>query len=75
MKLKLDENLPRDLKPMLQGFDHDVVRAADEQLLSQPDTAVAAAARSEERMLLTLEVEFGDLMLAELPGRLIDPPA
>jgi predicted nuclease of predicted toxin-antitoxin system len=61
MKLKLDENLPRDLKPMLQAFDHDVVSAADEKLLSQPDTAIAAAARSEDRMLLTLDVEFADL--------------
>jgi predicted nuclease of predicted toxin-antitoxin system len=61
MKLKLDENLSRHLKPVLAGFGHDVLTAADEGLLSKPDTTIAEAARSEGRMLFTLDVEFGDL--------------
>lgn len=61
MRLKLDENLSRHLKDILDMLKHDVITAADENLLSQPDTAVAAAANSEERMLITLDVEFGDL--------------
>ena len=61
MRLKLDENLSRHLKPILAGLGHDVLTAADENLLSRPDTVIAAAAFKEERILLTLDIEFADL--------------
>jgi predicted nuclease of predicted toxin-antitoxin system len=61
MKLKLDENLSRHLKPGLMALQHDVMTAADEDLLSRPDTDIARAALREGRMLLTLDVEFADL--------------
>jgi predicted nuclease of predicted toxin-antitoxin system len=61
MKLKLDENLSRHLKPVLMALGHNVLTAADENLLSRPDTEIARAAAIEERMLLTLDVEFADL--------------
>ena len=61
MRIKLDENLPRRLKGTLASLQHDVVRVEDEHLLAQPDTVVAADARKENRVLFTLDVEFGDL--------------
>jgi predicted nuclease of predicted toxin-antitoxin system len=61
MKIKLDENLSRHLKPVLAGFAHDVLTTADENLLSRPDTEVAAASIKEGRMLFTLDLEFADL--------------
>jgi predicted nuclease of predicted toxin-antitoxin system len=61
MKLKLDENLSRHLKPVLIGRGHDVRTAADEDLLSRPDIEVAACAAAEGRILLTLDIEFADL--------------
>lgn len=61
MKFKLDENLSRHLKPVLIGFGHDVLTAVDENLLSHPDTEIARAAKDEQRMLMTLDVEFADL--------------
>jgi len=61
MKLKLDENLSRHLKPVLTDLGHDVLTAADEDLLSRPDVEVAACAAREGRILLTLDVEFADL--------------
>ena len=61
MKLKLDENLSRHLKPVLTALGHDVLTAADEGLLSRPDTEIARAAITEGRILLTLDVEFADL--------------
>jgi predicted nuclease of predicted toxin-antitoxin system len=67
MKLKLDENLSRHLKPLLMELQHDVMTAADENLLSRPDTEVARAAFREGRMLLTLDIEFADLR-KYLPG-------
>ena len=44
MNLKLDENLSRHLKPALISVGHDVLTAADEDLLSRPDVEVAASA-------------------------------
>jgi predicted nuclease of predicted toxin-antitoxin system len=61
MRLKLDENLSRHLKPLLIARGHDTLTAADEHLLSRPDTEIARAADVEERMLLTLDVQFADL--------------
>jgi predicted nuclease of predicted toxin-antitoxin system len=61
MKLKLDENLSRHLKSVLSLLHHDVASAADEGLLSQPDAVIAAAAKSEGRLSLTLDIEFGNL--------------
>ncbi|MEN6574739.1 MAG: DUF5615 family PIN-like protein [Phycisphaerales bacterium] len=61
MKLKLDENLSRHLKPVLIELGHDVLTAADEGLLSHPDIEVAACAAREDRILLTLDIEFADL--------------
>jgi len=61
MKLKLDENLSRHLKDALASLQHDIATVADEGLLSHPDNVIAAAAASEDRMLLTLDIEFADL--------------
>ncbi len=61
MKLQLDENLSRHLKPILISLGHDVLTAADEGLLSHPDVEVAAYAARESRILLSLDVEFADL--------------
>jgi len=61
MRLKLDENLSRHLKTELTAWQHDVETVADEGLLSQPDTIVAAAAQSEGRILLTIDLDFADL--------------
>jgi predicted nuclease of predicted toxin-antitoxin system len=61
MKLKLDENLSRHLKPLLINQGYDTLTTADENLLSRPDTEIARAAAAEQRMLLTLDVQFADL--------------
>ena len=61
VKLKLDENLSRHLRSLLEMLGHDVLTVADEGLLSRPDPVIAAAARAEGRILLTLDVEFADL--------------
>ena len=61
MKLKLDENLSRLLKSSLAALGHDVDNVADEGLLSRPDSDIAAAAKAEGRMLMTLDLDFADL--------------
>ena len=61
MKIKLDENLSLHLKPVLEQEGHEISTAADEGLLGHCDTEVASAAKSEGRVLFTLDVEFADL--------------
>ena len=61
MKLKLDENLSRHLKPALVELGHDVLTASDEDLLSRPDVEVAKCAAREGRIVLTLDIGFADL--------------
>ncbi len=61
MKLKLDENLSRHLKEILSVLGHDIITAAEENLLGQQDSRIAEAARAEGRMLLTLDLEFGNI--------------
>jgi predicted nuclease of predicted toxin-antitoxin system len=77
MRLKLDENLSRHLKPALASLGHDVSTAADEGLLSRPDTEIAAESFKEGRMLFTLDVEFADLRKyppGEHPGIILFRP-
>ncbi|MDD5306413.1 MAG: DUF5615 family PIN-like protein [Deltaproteobacteria bacterium] len=61
MKLKLDENLSRHLKEDLVFLGHDALTAAEEGLLSRPDDVIAAAAKAEGRMLLTLDLHLADI--------------
>lgn len=77
MKLKLDENLSRHLKRILSDLQHDVSTAEEEGLRSKPDSVLAAAARFENRVLLTLDVEFGNLTKyppGEHPGIILFRP-
>lgn len=60
MKIKLDENLSRHLKVVLEELGHDAHTVADEGLLSHPDADVAAAASGEQRLLFTLDVGLAD---------------
>ena len=61
MKIKLDENLSHHLKSSLVQRGHDVSTAGEEGLLGKLDTEVGAAAKAEERMILTLDLDFADL--------------
>ncbi len=61
MKIKLDENLSRQLKGPLSQQGHDVSTALEEGLLGKIDVEVGAAAKSEDRMIFTLDLDFADL--------------
>ncbi len=61
MRVKPDENLTRHPKAALMDRGHDVETIADEGLLSQTDSAVAAAAKSEGRVIFTLDSDFADV--------------
>lgn len=61
MKIKLDENLSRYLKAPLEQRGHEVKTAGEEGLHGKSDVEVGAAAKGEERMIFTLDLEFADL--------------
>ena len=61
MKLKIDENLPRECAEILRdgGFEADTV--ADERLTGAEDSAIAAGCRAEGRVLITLDLDFANI--------------
>lgn len=60
MKLKLDENLPRQLVPVLTGLGHDVDTVLDEHLAGRDDDDVWDAAQAAGRFLVTQDLDFSD---------------
>jgi len=61
MKIKLDENISRHLKSILNKKGHETVTAGDQGLLGKADVEVGDAAKAEGRMLFTLDLEFANL--------------
>jgi predicted nuclease of predicted toxin-antitoxin system len=61
VKLKLDENIARSVAPRLAalGFDVDTVLA--EQLGGRSDADVWAAAQTEDRFVVTQDLDFSDV--------------
>ena len=61
MKLKLDENIPADLVDLLKGLGFDADTVPQEGLAGCDDEAVWAAAQSENRFLITQDLDFSDI--------------
>ncbi len=60
MKIKLDENLPARLKSVLAQHGHDTDTVIEEGLTGQPDSKVWQAAQTENRFLITQDLDFSD---------------
>ena len=63
MRLKLDENMPSRLVPLLRVQGHDVHTAREESLLGAEDIDVWQAAQREARAVITTDLDYG--LLAE----------
>jgi predicted nuclease of predicted toxin-antitoxin system len=61
MKIKLDENLLTALAELLRATGHDAMTVADEALGGSKDPNVLQVASSEDRVLLTFDLEFADI--------------
>jgi predicted nuclease of predicted toxin-antitoxin system len=61
LRLKLDENLGERLRSLLVGHGHHVDTVVEEGLGSADDDHVAVGAKSEGRMLVTLDLDFSDI--------------
>jgi predicted nuclease of predicted toxin-antitoxin system len=60
-RFKLDENLPRDAHTLLADAGHDAHSASDEGLGGGPDSKVIEACLTENRILVTLDLDFADI--------------
>ena len=61
MRFKVDENLHEDLVVALRREGHDAQTVYDEQLRGSPDAAIAEVCQREERALVTLDLDFGNI--------------
>lgn len=62
MLLLADENIHADLVAWLRGAGHDVLYAA-ETMRRAPDPELLELARRERRIVLTDDLDFGELVL------------
>jgi len=61
VKIKLDENLPLRLLGLLVTLGHDTETVPQEGLTGKPDSDVWTAAQTEERFLITQDLDFSDI--------------
>jgi len=61
MKVKLDENLPHALAELLRAAGHDVATVLGEGLGGLEDPHLAEIASSEDRVLMTFDLDFADV--------------
>jgi len=61
MKIKLDENLPRQFATLLEKLGHDVHTVHDEGLVGHTDNDIWDATQKESRFLITQDLDFSDL--------------
>jgi predicted nuclease of predicted toxin-antitoxin system len=60
MRIKLDENIATSAGERLAALGHDVHTVLQEGLRGHPDSDVWTAAQTEERFLVTQDLDFSD---------------
>ena len=61
MRVKLDENLPVQLKRLFTESGHDAATVVDEGLGGASDEEVASVCIGEQRVLVTQDLDFADI--------------
>jgi len=61
MKFKIDENLPIELATLLQNEGYDASTIYSEDLKGVKDPTVIAVCQHEQRVLITLDLDFADI--------------
>jgi predicted nuclease of predicted toxin-antitoxin system len=65
MRFLLDEGLPFRLVVHLQGLGHDVTTVGHDYPHALTDQAILAIATTEQRIVLTNDKDFGDLVFCD----------
>ena len=63
MKFKIDENLPVEISEMLTDADYDSKTVNDQKLQGSKDSVIIEICKSEQRVLITLDIDFADIRL------------
>ncbi len=61
MQFKIDENLPIEAAESLRNARHDALTIHDQQMVGDPDPQIAAVCQSEQRAIVTLDLDFSDI--------------
>lgn len=61
LRLKVDENMPRQVEAELHRMGIDVATARSEGLGGVADPVLIAACSAEDRVLVTLDLDFADM--------------
>jgi predicted nuclease of predicted toxin-antitoxin system len=61
MRFKLDENIPDGLAGDLTAAGHDAATCLQEGIAGAGNPAIAAHAAAERRILMTFDLDFGDI--------------
>jgi predicted nuclease of predicted toxin-antitoxin system len=62
LKLLVDEDLPRSTAAMLKSLNIDALDLRDIGLKGAPDSEVFKYAQNEGRIIITRDVEFGNIL-------------
>jgi predicted nuclease of predicted toxin-antitoxin system len=60
-RLKIDENLHEEVAGALRAEGHDAQTVYDEGLRGRPNQDIATVCRREQRVLVTLDLDFGNI--------------
>jgi predicted nuclease of predicted toxin-antitoxin system len=63
MKFKIDENLPQEFASALRSAGHDALTVLDQGLVGAADQEIARRCRDEERVLMSLDLDFSDMRI------------
>lgn len=77
MRFKIDENMPVEAASILTDAGHDALTIHDQRMGGEADAQVASVCQSEQRALVTLDLDFADIRaypLAEHHGIVVLRP-
>lgn len=61
MRFKIDENLPKAIVSRFQTDGYDSISVLDQNLGGRSDNSLAEVCRKEDRVLITLDLDFADV--------------
>jgi predicted nuclease of predicted toxin-antitoxin system len=78
LKFKVDENLPTEYASILRGSGFEADTVSDEKLSGAADSVLSERCRSEDRVLMTLDLDFANVQAyppKSHPGIVVFRPA